>query len=44
MHYQGNDITKLRNVNGLCVGNASTKTNVADTVISEAIETGSTFC
>ena len=35
-HYQGIDITKLRNINSLCVGNASIKAAVADTAISEA--------
>ena len=35
-HYQGIDIIKLRNVNGLCVGNANAKADVADTTISKA--------
>ena len=35
-HYQGIDITKLRNVHGLRVGNASAKAGIAHTAISEA--------
>ena len=35
-HYLGIDLTKLRNVNGLRVGNASVKADAADTAISEA--------